>query len=309
MAEPPYGIIKAALLNGRVIPFLGAGASFGDRNPSQKPWRFENEGVPKTYTVEYLPTGRELAECLALLAKFPKEEEAKELPAVAQFMKLEGGRNELRLSLQEIFSFEQQPAKIHQYLSEVAAQKPLLIVTTNYDDLMERALKTAECEFDVVVHVTESKKEDEVPTQVLCWRHGEAAPISCLPKNLDIDPNKRSVIYKMHGAIDRTKSGHDQYVITEDDYVNFLSRVKTAIPNVFAELFTTRAFLFLGYGLADWNFRVVLNQVMQRRDDIKSWAIEPLPRELVKKLWGHRNVNVYDGLSLDQFVSGLRNPP
>ena len=69
------------------------------------------------------------------------------------------------------------------------------------------------------------------------------------PVKLFIDLKKTTVIYKMHGTVDR-RSKWDNYVITEDDYVDFLSRMtgQTAVPALFMKAFRDRHFLFLGYG-------------------------------------------------------------
>jgi hypothetical protein len=50
----------------------------------------------------------------------------------------------------------------------------------------------------------------------------------------------------MHGAADRHNPDHDSYLITEDDYVEFLARMtsRTAIPDAFGEPFRRSHFLF-----------------------------------------------------------------
>ena len=101
----------------------------------------------------------------------------------------------------------------------------------------------------------------------------------------------------------------DQYVITEDDYIDFLTRMtkKKAVPAIFAEPFQTRHFLFLGYSLSDWNLRVVLNRIekdLRRRKGIKSWAIQYKPSRLEQRFWQERGVEVYD-MTIEEFVTKL----
>jgi hypothetical protein len=113
----------------------------------------------------------------------------------------------------------------------------------------------------------------------------------------------------MHGAVDRRQPSRDQYVITEDDYIDFLARMtkNKAIPAIFAEPFQTRHFLFLGYGLNDWNLRVVLNRIekdLRRPKSISSWAIQYQPRPLEARFWQERGVEVYDQL-LEEFVERI----
>jgi hypothetical protein len=113
----------------------------------------------------------------------------------------------------------------------------------------------------------------------------------------------------MHGAVDRQDPGRDQYVITEDDYIDFLARMtkNKAIPSIFAEPFQTRHFLFLGYGLRDWNLRVVLNRIekdMRRPSGTTSWAIQNGPSPLEKRFWQEHKVEVYD-VMIEDFVKEL----
>lgn len=302
---PPYLAIKNRFLSGRVVPFLGAGASFGARDPGTVPWRKPVNPAANEWDVTYLPTARELAECLAEEVAFPNDE-TQELTKVAQYYGAVLGRTPLNDRLTEIFTLQQQPAAIHLYLAEVTRHAPLLIVTTNYDDLLERAFDAAGRPYDMVVHLSDPR----IGGEILWRKHGDMNLQPLLAKDLDIDIDKISVIYKIHGTIDRGTGKDAQYVITEDDYVDFLTRMtrNTAIPNVFAEPFQTRPFLFLGYSLYDWNLRVVLNRIdreLRRPGDIQSWAIEARPKPLESILWQRRNVQVFDNLTIDKFVSSL----
>jgi SIR2-like domain len=86
-------------------------------------------------------------------------------------------------------------------------------------------------------------------------------------------------LYKMHGSIDRqpdvavstpANSPQDSYVITEEDYVKFLSRLNAAppvIPLRLANHFRKSQFLFLGYSLEDWNVRVILDSLNTLMND------------------------------------------
>lgn len=294
---PPYPEIYEELMAGRVIPFLGAGAPLYSRNPKQTPW-FQRKD--KKETIDYLPTAGELAEYLAARTQLPDGEKG-ELTKMAQYFEAVLGPAPLRKRLREIFSHQQPPTPLHEFLATTAA--PLLIVTTNYDDLMERALTAAGKAHDVVVHVTDQEK-------VLWWPHGAAEPKEMLTDDLDLDLEQVTVVYKMHGAIDRRPDRVGQFVITEDDYIEFLTRMtrRSVIPAIFAEPFQSRPFLFLGYGLYDWNLRVILNRVQEFRGHPKfrSWAIETLSKPVEQKLWNARGVDVYDGLTLEQFLAALK---
>jgi hypothetical protein len=296
-ARPPYRLIYKAVITGKVIPFLGAGAPLYTRNPHQTPWY---RVVQDQEIISHLPTAAELAEYLAVQSEVSPGE-CGELTKMAQYYEAQAGSQPLRQRLSEIFSYRQEPTPLHEYLA--AAPLPLLIVTTNYDDLMERAFEKAGKPCDVVVHVTANDK-------VLWWRNGDAAPQEVPADDLLIDLEEVSVVYKMHGAIDRRANFTGSYVITEDDYVEFLTRMtrRSVIPPIFAEPFQTRPFLFLGYGLYDWNLRVILNRIQEFRGhpNFRSWAIETLSKPVEKRLWEARGINVYDGITPDQFLEELK---
>ncbi|HEV7842895.1 MAG TPA: SIR2 family protein, partial [Pyrinomonadaceae bacterium] len=95
---------------------------------------------------------------------------------------------------------------------------------------------------------------------------------------------------------------------------------QTAVPAQFMRHFRTRHFLFLGYGLRDWNLRVVLKNLRtvlpaaedaskQAEDDdegaLRSWAIQFNPSELETELWNAREVKIYD-VDINDFVEKLR---
>lgn len=290
---PPYPFIHSKLKGGKVIPFLGSGASLGGREPGAKWQKGANA---------FLPTATELANYLAETTQFPSDE-MPDLTKVAQYYSAAIGRDALNEELHGIFNCDYPITSLHNYLAEIPA--PMLVVTTNYDDLIERALIAKGRPYDLVIHTTDVNSGDKL----LWWASGEDEPREVNPNKLDIDLDRVTVIYKMHGAVDRRNQVRDQYVITEDDYIDFLARMtkNKAIPAIFAEPFQTRHFLFLGYGLRDWNLRVVLNRIerdLRRPGQIMSWAIQYKPSSLERLFWERRGVGVYD-ITLDDFVKEL----
>lgn len=297
---PPYPLICDGLRKGQVIPFLGSGASLSTLKPGAK-W--------DASLAECLPSSNQLAQHLAHKTSFPENRELLELAKVAQYYDVIGGRDALHGELHLIFNRDYPYTSLHSFLASV--EIPLLIVTTNYDDLIERAFSENNAfsenkrKYDVVVHTT----DPSVGERILWWPHGESDPIQVNPGKLDIDMQSVTVIYKMHGAVDRREPTRDQYVITEDDYIDFLARMikNRAIPAIFARPFQTRHFLFLGYSLGDWNLRVVLNRLekdARRRKSIKSWAFRDKPPLLEQRFWQERGVEVYD-MMLDDCVKEL----
>jgi SIR2-like domain len=291
---PPFRIIDQGLRDGTVIPFLGAGSSLGARAAA---------AAGDDEELDALPSGSMLSTRLAATANFPKGAKP-DLATVAQYLEVVSSRDDLNRELRQVFARNYEPSRLHHYLASI--ERPLLIVTTNYDDLIEKAFKRRP--YDLVIHTTDKSTSE----RLLWWPSGAAEPQPVLAKKLYIDLDKRPVIYKMHGAVDQLLAARDQYVITEDDYVEFLSRLlkKKAVPAIFAEPFQKRRFLFLGYGLRDWNLRVVLSRIDQavRGSRVpRSWAIDAKPTTLETRLWQHRGVDFYK-LTIEEFLDGIGAP-
>ena len=309
---PPYGEIAELLKDGEVVPFLGAGVNFGVRQPPDAKWNVDDSN--------FLPSGVELSRFLADMSSFPAEDydDISDLAKVSSYFVETTARRRLRDHLHKIFDRDFEPASIHNYLAEISRNAPLLIVTTNYDDLTECAFKRLGLPFDMVVHPTDRK---DLEGSILWWKHGASKPEVLPPNQLFIDLKSTTVIYKMHGTVDRLTSEWDSFVITEDDYIDFLSRMtgQTAVPAQFMRHFRTRHFLFLGYGLSDWNLRVVLKNLRtvlptvdeisrpaeEDEEDLRSWAIQYKPSDLETELWNARKVKIYD-VDINEFVNKLR---
>lgn len=285
--EPPYRFIRRWLEKGRVIPFLGAGASLAGRDPKVG-WDSPDR--------DFLPKSSELSNYLVRQSGYPSPE--LELTRVAQYFDAVNGEGGLGNELHEVFAKQYTPGDLHEFLTEFPCP---LIVTTNYDDLMERALREKGRPFHTLIYRTGE------PT-FLVWEHGAGKPKEVPGNEIDLHIGAMPVIYKMHGAADPADIQRDSYVITEDDYVEFLSRMtaQNAIPAIIAERFRESHLLFLGYGLKDWNLRVILHQIWRKWPRrYGSWAIQHTPPPLEYQFWLKRNLTIYD-VSIDEFVARLR---
>jgi hypothetical protein len=87
------------------------------------------------------------------------------------------------------------------------------------------------------------------------------------------------------------------------------------VPAQFYQYSRNRSFLFLGYGLRDWNLRVVLRNLRRQfegpgganqsdENDVPSWAIQRNPSALEQCLWERRNVKIFD-MDINEFVTKL----
>ena len=269
---------------------------------------------------ERLPSGSELAAFLAEQAEFPSSDDRdrSDLPRVSSYYADIAGRRDLRETLHELLAPEFPAGRLHSFLAAVPS--PLVAVVTNYDTLLEQAFREAGKAYDLVVYPADCRARD-IANSVLWWRHGETEPEAIGTNELDIDLETTSVIFKMHGSVVRGGGEWDNFVITEEDYVEFLSRMttNTAIPAIFYQYFRERSFLFLGYSMRDWNLRVVLKNLSKHfahrrqmgganstpdEERPPSWSIQRNPSELEKRLWLRRNVNIFD-MIVEEFVDRL----
>ncbi len=285
--QVPYPLILREMKRGFVVPFLGAGAS---------------QLVPSSGNHHLLPSGRALAEDLANDVKLDQSfsGESKDLAKVSSYYVERSRRESLRRKLRDVFTGAQyDPNSLHRLLARLANN--MLIVTTNYDTLLEQAFQELKKPYDLVVYPADVK---DFANAMLWWPHNEPEPRKLKPNALVPDDiANRNVIYKMHGSVWPGHEKWDSFVITEEDYVKFLSRMNTAVPGAFRAIFAARAFLFLGYGLQDWNLRVLLRAI---QNSGTSWAILKDPSAFEKVLWASRGVEIHD-LRLEDFVSVMEN--
>jgi hypothetical protein len=142
-------IVARRLGTGSVIPFLGAGANLCGR-PANADWQ----------AGRYPPSGHELAEYLAGPYGYPEPD--RDLLRVSQWVDLVSSPRALVDELHTVFSRDYPPNKLHAFLARVpdtlrtqgSSICGQLILTTNYDDLLERAFVEAEEPVDVVVYET-----------------------------------------------------------------------------------------------------------------------------------------------------------
>jgi SIR2-like domain len=285
-----FAVIGEKLAGGRMIPFVGAGANLCDRG--EEAWKSGNP---------FLPSGNELAGYLALRGRYPMAEEH-DLSRVAQYVGAARGEDELYLYLHDVFASEYAPTSLHRLLARLArrlgetGQPHLVAVTSNYDDLLERAFAEQGLEFDLVWY---EAKQNAVARGRFVHRAPNGRPTvitrpnkyTGLPVTLE-----RPAILKLHGCLDRKSASDDSYVITEDSYIDYLSGgdVGALIPIALWQRLSSSSLLFLGYSLSDWNLRVILNRMWGTRKLVgKSWAVllEPADSKLSKieqTLWDTR---------------------
>jgi hypothetical protein len=283
--------IAKAIADGRVVPFLGAGANLCGRAGGA--WTAR----PSTC----LPSGGELAAYLARSFDYPAGE-PQDLARVSQYVTLTAGSGPLYEELHDVLDGDYPPTPLHEFLAAVPravrdkhrGSGHHLIVTTNYDDVLERAFRRAGEPFDVASYVADGEERGKF----LHWQaDGDATVIDKPNEYRALSLEDRSVVLKIHGAIDRTNRDRDSFVITEDHYIDYLTRtdVTSLVPVKLAAKLRKSHFLFLGYGLRDWNLRVMLHRIWgEQKLKYRSWAIQLHPQPIDREFWRQRDVDIID---------------
>jgi hypothetical protein len=115
------------------------------------------------------------------------------------------------------------------------------------------------------------------------------------------------VILKVHGAIVRNDPDRDSYVITEDHYLDYLTRtdVSSLLPVELARILRKSHFLFLGSRLPEWNLRVIFHRIWREQRLIyNSWRIPLNADEGYQQSWLNRNVDTVQ-VNLADYVEQL----
>jgi hypothetical protein len=296
-----YQMLVNAIIAGRVVPFLGAGVNQCGR-PTDFAWSLG----------QYLPNGRELAGHLADRFGYPQSEDLLDLVRVSQYVAVMIGSGPLYEELRNLFDVDYPPTPLHQFLATLPIllrqkgypPRDKLIVTTNYDDVLERAFQAAGEPFDLVSYIAEGKDRGKF---IHKSPDDEFRLIDKPNEYLGLSMLQRTVILKIHGAVDRLSSEQDSYVITEDHYIDYLTRTDLAnlVPVTIAAKLRKSHFLFLGYSLRDWNLRVILHRIWgEQKLTYKSWAIQRDPYPLDQEFWRKRDVDILD-VRLEDYVAAL----
>jgi hypothetical protein len=303
--------VASYIVERSVVTVVGCGAHAVDR---ETPWR---DGCGS------LPDDAELARHLA--QQFQVASETDDLARVSEHVSLTEGRVDLHRTLRELLiKSDDGPSSVHDSLARVPVRLRdqgrecyQLLITTTYDTALERAFSAVHEPYDLVVFVATGEHHGRF-VHIPWWdpENRGARPITIPNEYVDLPIDEdgeleRTVILKLHGgAADlgpASPSLRDNFVITEDDYIGYLteSPVESLIPLQILNTIRDSHFLFLGYRVGDWSDRVFLRRIWGDQPlEARSWAVDPAPEVVVRELWDRLGVNVIEE-PLGDFVNDL----
>jgi SIR2-like domain len=248
------------LREGKCLLFIGAGASIDEDAPD-------------------LPTAKELSRELIEECGLEWHDQIP-LSQAAYYYEFFYGRDLLNEKLVERIGDEKiaPPASIERLVEILSALKSCNVstvaITTNYDQHFERAYK----------------RKFGYPPKVIIYKGGtdpleQNAKLNVfLPPYHEDDglywqPKLGCSLYKMHGCISQARDRG--LVITEEDYINFLTNAfaqadeHKKMLNAMKGKLESSTILFVGYSLSDWNFRAIFKATVEKRQrQSKSYAVQ-----------------------------------
>jgi SIR2-like domain/TIR domain len=293
--------IASYIAEGSVVAVLGSAANAVDR---EAPWRHGAGSLPDT---------GELARHLA--RRFRVGSETDDLAHVSQHVSLTEGRVDLHRTLRELLvKADGAPSSVHRFVAgvpgrmrELGRESYQLVITTNYDTALERAFDEVHEPHDLAVFVASGEHRGRF-LHVPWWDPDDrgARPITVPNEYVDLPIDEdgqleRTVIVKLHGGPADLGAGgprlRDNFVITEDDYIGYLTQspVESLIPVQILNKIRDSHFLFLGYGMRSWSVRVFLQRVWgEQQLEARSWAVDPAPDLIERGVWEHFGVTVVE---------------
>ena len=177
-----------------------------------------------------------------------------------------------------------------------------LIVTTCYDDFLEKTFREENLPFDTVFYVADGydrgkfkHKTNDGDLITISSKDYDRLPLHN-PWGSSSDP--RLVILKLFG------SWEDNFVTTEQQLLYLANSLQQNLPNSLMGILRQGNILFMGYSPSDSDLQLILNRIWpENRISGKSWLIhQSKPGDLEEEIWKSRNVDL---LSMPASIENL----
>jgi hypothetical protein len=244
-----------------------------------------------------------LAVLLARDSSYPDTDQHSDLASVASYYKAVTDRTYLTRRLDDIFGREFQPNKLHEFIARLAQIKPLTIITTTFDCMLESALD----KYGVSYTLTSNWME-KGQLCLLYRPYGEAVKLIRNPEDIRYyhEGSSNSIIYKLYGSAPFSQLG-GSYIQAEEDRVSLLVELGSGglVPPIISIRVKTenKHNLFLGTSLRGWIERWFFRDIERLRGR-RGWAISRSPSPLDALRWKQLGVELYD-IHLPVFVENL----
>ncbi|WP_214104792.1 SIR2 family NAD-dependent protein deacylase [Acrocarpospora catenulata] len=234
MDEPDWERLVWQLRNGQCTPFVGGGAAAG-----------------------LLPTGAELSHLFAERYDYPFSDRH-DLPRVIEYAEsVVRDRVYLREEISRLFSsslvLQNDASRVHGTIARLPVP---VYITTNFDDLLARALREQGKSPRVLTFTWWAGPNERQPDLLSDWVPSVDEPI----------------VYHLHGHV----ADPGSLVLTENDYLTYLINLteqaaangRPSLPIPVLNAITRQPLMFIGYSLQDWTFRVLFQGLLRSVPDV-----------------------------------------
>ena len=241
-------------------------------------------------------------------------------------------RDDLHEALINLFGTEYSPKqypsnKLHKFFADLPKRMrdkgyspPYpLIVTTCFDSTLENTFKHAKEPFDLVSFKFDQGKSKFVHQRFIkqisgdrtyLMQEGEAVPIN-EPERYDrLSLDHYPVILKLYGGMTEVLPDGKNSVMTEDQYIDYLSHrdVASLLPTQLLDKLHRSKTLFLGYSPGQWNHRVILHRLWSKQKLSRRkpcWAVQSSPNSQDRAFWRKYTGRDPVDISLEKYIQGL----
>jgi hypothetical protein len=206
---------------------------------------------------------RKLAEDCGLTKRLPREEPGN-LQRVALAYEIAFSRARLVDAISDAVHVSKEPSPMLRALAQLDFP---VVITTNYDQLFEKALREAGKEPRVAIY-----------TPKLVETTDYRKPTAQSP-----------IVFKIHGDISRPET----IVVTDEDYIDFVLRMSNKepydpLPRRLKVYLTDWTTLFVGYSLLDYNLRLLFKTLRWKIDNANlpdMYSVDFAPDPLIMDVW------------------------
>jgi hypothetical protein len=286
-----YRALADRIKRGEIVLFLGSDI------PAQL-----DVGVPAPDTI-----------APALAAKAQYQGYAKSLPMIAEYYQMHPDYGRLHLIREFNGLIDQACAEISLYTLLAKIDQPLVLISTNYDQLLETCLQQQQKKYAVVSSIIDANAGYIIGTVIVRW--SDKPDPQCLSleqdlSSLDLLKNNYSIIYKIRGFCEQypldNPLQHSILTLAEENYFTFARHMDKLIPNYLITEINNRSLFFLGHKPRQWVDRLLVNAILdKRRQTMRPYVVTEEDDEFVRAYWEHRGVLPYN-TSLKDFVRGMK---
>jgi hypothetical protein len=228
--------------------------------------------------------------------------------AVAQYIADRHGREELYRQIRRLFASTPLPPRdTHELFAvwtrpRIGGGKSLpfpLIVTTNYDDVLEDRLAQAGLPFHLFSYQADG------PFRGLFYHRDVSDHWRIIERPCNIwQLSDGFIVVKLNGGFDRRGWIPESYVTTRLDYWDLAARIPSVLPAVVRDKLASQPLLFLGHGLAAADVESLVRFAHKDHPGPRSWAVA-LNKTNGIDYWRQCGVEILD-LDVNVYVAELR---